>query len=137
MNERDVDRLLAGLVPAPPPTETRHRALAAARAAKVLGTEPEDAWSRLWRSRPVRLAWAATVVALLLAHALLSVRGPAPAGVSVSPAHLANQAEAEAELAAIAELPPLRLGVLPFIDPLGRPPVPSINPSTPSPRRPS
>lgn len=120
MTERDMDRLLAGLVPTPPPPETRERALAAAREVGALETEPEDAWSRLWQSRPARLAWGAAVAVLLLAHAVLSLRGPAAAGAPASPAHLAVHAEAARELAAIAELPPLRLGLLPIINPSGR-----------------
>ncbi|MCG6963441.1 MAG: hypothetical protein LJE95_09260 [Acidobacteria bacterium] len=137
MSDQDVDRLLAGLVPPPPPSGTRELALAAARAAGIREVEAEDRWSRLWRSRPARLAWATTVAALLLAHAVLTVERAAQGGLSPSPAPVASRSGNDAELAAIAELPPLRLGLLPAIDPFGRPAAASSNPSTLSSRRPS
>jgi hypothetical protein len=137
MSDQDVDRLLAGLVPASPPPGTRERALAAARAAEADVAEVDDLWTRLWRSRPARLAWATTVAALLLAHAVLTVERAAQGNRSPSAVPVASRSENGAELAAIAELPPLRLGLIPAIDPFGRPAAASTNPSTLSSRRPS
>lgn len=137
MSDHDVERLLAGLEPAPPPPGTRERALAAARAAETETVVPEDLWTRLWRSRPARLAWAATVAALLLAHAVLSIAGAVHGGRPALPAPVAGLGEGEPALAAIAELPPLRLGLLPVIDPFGRQAAATTDASRPSSRRPS
>lgn len=137
MSERDLERLFAGLEPASPPTGTRDRALAAARAAEVGAVVAEDRWTRLWQSRPARLAWAATVVALLLAHAVLSIAGAVHGGRPALPAPVAGLSEDEPALAVIAELPPLRLGLLPVIDPFGRPAAATTDASRLSSRRPS
>lgn len=137
MKEREVDRLLAGLEPASPPPGTRDRALAAARAARAHGTKPGDLWTRLWRSRPARLAWAAAVAALLLAHVVVTVERSPQRGPSHTPAALASLDESKTELVAIAELPPLRLDVTPAADIFQGLPAAGDKPSQPSPRRPS
>lgn len=75
---------LLGLETPPPPEDLRGRALAAAVAA--LGREPKAGlWSRLWHSRPLRLAWAAIVLAAVAGHAwLYAAEGSAPsAGAQV------------------------------------------------------
>lgn len=104
------DRLLDGLEPPRPPEALRARALAAAEAA--LNRKPEPAehgiWSRLWCSTPLRIAWAATVAALLLAHVGLSVHSTQPqAPTTNQPAYLIAGAPPDTELAEIVSLPRL------------------------------
>jgi hypothetical protein len=73
-DERDpfVDGLMKGLEPAKPPAALRSRVLAAAR--DHMETKSPDRWSRIWRHRGIRLAWAATVVLLLAGHAIIAPR---------------------------------------------------------------
>jgi len=99
MNDRP-DLLPAELVPPSPPPELRRRTLTAARAVLREGRAP-DLWHRLWTSRPARLAWAATVAALLIGH-LVVAEGPrrSPA----EPALTAALATVRGELAEVAEL---------------------------------
>ena len=59
------DGLFRDLHPERPPAELRTRALTAA--AEALERE-SNIWTRLWSSRPVRLAWAAAVVLLIGGH---------------------------------------------------------------------
>ena len=67
-----VDRLIEGLEPPRVPTGLRARVLAAAR--DHMDTKSRDPWSRIWRHRGIRLAWAATVVLLLAGHAIIAPR---------------------------------------------------------------
>jgi len=67
-----VDRLIEGLEPPRVPTGLRARVLAAAR--DHMETKSPDQWSRIWRHRGIRLAWAATVVLLLAGHAIIAPR---------------------------------------------------------------
>ena len=67
-----VDRLIEGLEPPRAPTGLRTRVLAAAR--DHMETKSRDPWSRIWRHRGIRLAWAATVVLLLAGHAIIAPR---------------------------------------------------------------
>jgi len=69
--ERELERLLPGLEPPPPPGALRVRAVAAARERMAAAPAP-DLWWKIWNHRGLRLAWAATVVLLLAAHALVS-----------------------------------------------------------------
>jgi len=70
-DDRDpmVKRLFEGLEPPPPPPQLRSRVLTAAR---KKGTETPDLWTRIWNQRGLRLAWAAAVVLLVAAHALVA-----------------------------------------------------------------
>lgn len=66
---RDRFHVFGALRPPGTPSELRERSLAAARAATEVA-EPTEApreslTDRLWTSRPLRFAWAASVVALL------------------------------------------------------------------------
>lgn len=70
MNENPIDHRLAGAAPPEPPERLRATALAAAERA---WNERPDLWTRLWESRPLRVAWAATVLALVASHAGLSI----------------------------------------------------------------
>jgi len=67
----DLERLLPGLEPPPPPAGLRARALAAA--CERLAAEPApDLWSKIWNNRALRLAWAGAVALLLVGHVLVS-----------------------------------------------------------------
>ena len=69
MNEEpgSVERLLAGLGPPEQPRGLQERTLRGAR--EALAREAgRDLWTRIWESRPLRLAWAATVAVLVICH---------------------------------------------------------------------
>ena len=84
-------------LPEPPPG-LREAALRAAR--RRLAEEPQpDAWTRLFRSRAARLAWAASVVLLSAAHLALPSRlGERFTSPTASP-------RLDPEVGAIAKLP--------------------------------
>lgn len=66
----DIETVLAALEPPGPPDSLRDRALR--RAAVALDRPPaHDRWARIHASRPLRAAWAAAVVALVVANVLL------------------------------------------------------------------
>jgi len=89
---RDLDRLLAGFEPPPPPSDLRALTLTVARESLADAPAP-DLWSRIWDNRGLRLAWAAAVVLLLVGHVLVSSKlGPA---VSTRPPALAGNAPDE------------------------------------------
>lgn len=86
-----------GLRPPDPPDELRRKTLPVARAALANGRRP-DVWTQLWQSRAVRLAWAATVAALVLGNLAI---GPPPSGAADAPG-LPVVAAAVGELAPVA-----------------------------------
>ncbi len=93
-------RLLAGARPPEPPASLRGRVLA--RAAAVLaGEEATDPWRRIWESRPLRLAWAASVLLLAGANLLLPPRRET--AVAVTP-----PSPSDPDLASAGHLPRLR-----------------------------
>lgn len=103
----DPDRLLEDLQPPAPPAGLRERTLGAAT--EALGRSPAEPWTRIWESRPLRLAWAAAVAGLLLAHSLIpTVPRPAPAAAQGFPLHHLSQSTEE-EIRVIATLPRLDL----------------------------
>lgn len=69
--DRDDEDLFAGFEPPPPPADLRARSLAVARDRMARPPVP-DMWSRIWRHRGLRLAWAAAVVLLLAGHVLVN-----------------------------------------------------------------
>ena len=101
----DLGNPMLGLDTPPPPEELRGRALAAAAAA--LGREPKvELWSRLWFSRPLRLAWIVIVLASVACHAWLTVeRRPAPGGDTAIVVDASTVGDAELE--EIVNLPPI------------------------------
>jgi len=111
------------LAPPAPPRALRERALAAARESWGSGAEPArvpDRWTRAWESRPLRLAWAAAVVALLAGHLLLpraaSTKPPAAArAAAVPPAAVEAQRPARVSFAESLSLPPIDLSTRPWI----------------------
>jgi len=71
-----------------------------------------DLWARIWSNRALRLAWAATVVALLLANVTLSLRPRAGTSDAALPvARLTDEAQ-RGELAAVADLPAISLDTI-------------------------
>lgn len=97
MNENSIDPRLAGV--APPEAPERLRAAALAAAERVWDARP-DLWARLAASRPLRLAWAAAVLALITSHAAMSLADRrAAARARESSARSAASAGASASLA--------------------------------------
>jgi hypothetical protein len=88
---------LLGLETPLPSEDLRGRTLAAAVAA--LGREPRfDLWSRLWFSRPLRLAWTVIVLVAVAGHAWLFVaRGSAPSAATPMVADAPPMGEPELE----------------------------------------
>jgi hypothetical protein len=67
-------------------------------------------WSQLWCSTPLRIAWAATVVVLLLAHLGLSIDSTHPRATPTNePAYLIAGTPSDTELADIVSLPRLSI----------------------------
>lgn len=97
---------LTGLVPPGAPPELKARVLAASRAALLARPERPDRWNLLWESRPLRLAWAASLLLLLAGHAVLV--GPDRPRAEAAALPLSRSASgADDELAAIGRLPRL------------------------------
>jgi hypothetical protein len=75
MNEQDRNPL-SGLRARGAPRHLKRSVLNAAGETlrvKNDGESAPDAWDRLWESRPLRAAWAATTLGLLVTHVALSV----------------------------------------------------------------
>jgi len=111
-----------GFAPAAPPRALRERALAAARQSwdAAAGVTPsEDRWKRAWESRPLRLAWAIAVVALVAGHLLLSRAPRTETAATVRAAAPPPVAEVErparVSLADALSLPPIDLSTRPWI----------------------
>lgn len=120
---------LAGLSPPSAPPELKARVLAATRSALREPPPPVDLLNRIWESRPLRLAWAASVLLLLAGHALVP-RSPAAPPVTPPPAAVARSAGgAEAELAAIGRLPRLDLDARPLRAEVAPPALPHVLPA--------
>lgn len=86
------------------PEDLRQPTLAAAAAA-LLAEPVADRWDRIWQSTAWRLAWSSCALLLLAGHLALSLRGPAT--------HHPATSRLNGELAAIADLAPLRLDLEP------------------------
>jgi len=112
------ERLLAGLDSPRPPSGLRDRTLAAARAAGARPAVPTGIWTRIWSSPTLRLAWAVTVAALLLAHTVLWLHRPGVQPERLSPGpFLVAGPTVDAELAEILDLGRLRADAIPDLDP--------------------
>ncbi len=70
-----IDPISEGLAPPIPPVELRARALQVARTA-MTENRRDDFWSRLWSSRPIRLAWASSVAVLIFGHVVIGIGTP-------------------------------------------------------------
>jgi anti-sigma-K factor RskA len=105
-----IDSLLGDLDTPEPPSALKSMVLQAT--AEALNRPPApDIWTRIWDSRPLRLAWAATVSALIAGHLAVTAvqQQPEPPAMTVS-----NLTEVDQELAEISDLPRLRLAVRPL-----------------------
>ncbi|HNX49973.1 MAG TPA: hypothetical protein PLS53_12725 [Thermoanaerobaculaceae bacterium] len=101
-----VTPLLSSLAPSEPPASLRARTLS--RAARVWEQPaPPDRWRQVRESRPLRLAWAAAVVALIVANLTLPSWSGSPAGRALPPEVAASAAQ-DRELQELVELPRLR-----------------------------
>ncbi len=111
-NDQRIEALFRDLDPPDPPSEMRSQVLEPALAALQQGPVP-DIWTRIWSSRPLRLAWTTSLSALVLFHLSLSM-------FRVYPDHQ-HQPETQArgitlldeEVAELLQLPPLRTDVPP------------------------
>lgn len=115
---RPPDDLLRRVRPAGPQPDLRDRALAAAREARPRAVQP-DVWTRLWSNRPLRIAWAASLAAALVAHAALTARdtsNPVPETASQRGAYLVASTVSDDELRAWVDLPTIRPDELPTLD---------------------
>jgi hypothetical protein len=110
-----VRRLLDRVELPPPPADLEARSLAAARTAMARTPVRPDLWTRLWDSRPARLAWAAAVAGLVLGHVVLSLPDR-PVAARLGPPLLLAGAPPDHELAEATELPRLRSWSLPQLD---------------------
>lgn len=104
------DPLLRGLEPPAVPARLREDALAAARAAFAAAPR-RDPWARLLASSAARLAWAASVAALVAANVLLPRNGQPPAAATS-----AAETRPDPELASIARLPRIDERALPALE---------------------
>lgn len=118
---------LTGFVPPGAPPELKARVLTASRAAFLAGPGRPDRWSLLWESRPLRLAWAATLLLLLAGHAVL-VGPDRPRAESAAVPLSLSASGADDELVAIGRLPRLD----PDAQPLGASDLEPSNRSLPS-----
>ena len=109
MSHDPVDRFLAELGPSEPPASLRHKSLARAEQAWVQPTAP-DRWRQVWESRPLRLAWTGTVLALVVANVTVPRAGaPRPAAVATT-----NRENGSPELQDAVSLPRLRMEYVVF-----------------------
>jgi len=114
-NDRQLDDFpFAGLTPPGPPAELREKVLVLAREALVQEAV-RDVWTRIWESRPLRLAWVAAAALLVIANISISMRRP-PGGAVVprTGARAETEREAARELAALIALPPIDEAVQPL-----------------------
>ena len=105
-HDDEVTRLLAAIAEEEPPRALRERALARAAARRP---EAADPWRRLWESRPLRLAWAAAVLALVAANVVVRTGSPSHPR-NVAPIATSEEHRDSRELHAITELPRIQLG---------------------------
>jgi hypothetical protein len=74
---QDPETVLAGFEPPGPPEGLRDRALR--RAGDALDRPPaQDRWARIYANRPLRAAWAAAVLVLVVANILLPTASRRP-----------------------------------------------------------
>jgi hypothetical protein len=112
--QEDGEAPFSGLLPPAPPAALRERVLQKARVA-LAREGVSDVWTRIWESRPLRVAWVAATLLLVVAHLVITVRPPAPARRASEPA-AAPAWDPAGELAAVAGLSPLNEELLPRLD---------------------
>jgi hypothetical protein len=79
-----LDHMNEGLAPPVPPPELKVRTLQATRAV-MTANGGDDIWLRLWRSQPIRLAWALSVAALLFGHIVIGAGAPSGPADTIRP----------------------------------------------------
>jgi hypothetical protein len=100
------ERLFPGLRVPEPPEDLRRRVLTCASQAMERGPR-RDLWERIWESRPARLAWGGSVLALAICHLVVPAGDGGPAR---EPSTLSRTgSDEQRELAVIADLPRLSL----------------------------
>jgi hypothetical protein len=105
-NHPPTEPLFEGFAPPNPPAELRGQTLE--RATVALQEDPlPDLWSRIWRNRPLRLAWAATVLALIGAN-LATTRVPTPSSAHLAAWFPGSFAGIDEEVVEIVRLPRLQ-----------------------------
>jgi hypothetical protein len=107
-----VEKLLATLRPPEPAPALQESVLSGARAA-LTREAARDAWTRVWESRPLRIAWAVAVVVLVICHAGITELRSASARAGTQTARAVR--EGNGELAAIARLPRLDGNAQPLV----------------------
>jgi hypothetical protein len=75
MNDRHEPQPFTGFAP-PPPPEGLHAATVASARGAMARAPLRDRWREAWESRPLRLAWGAAAVALIVANLTLPVGSP-------------------------------------------------------------
>ncbi len=115
MSNRDqlIDSLFRDLETPSLPSELRNRTLEPALEA-LRQDQVTDIWSRIWSSRPIRLAWTASLSALVLGHLGLSLVRPTPHRWSEPATFTAGAADLEGELVELLTFPRLRTDVQPL-----------------------
>ena len=124
-----VRTLIRGLAPPAPPEALEVRTLAAAGCELRVRREP-DLWERAWASRAVRRAWVTSVVVLLAGHAALTVR--VGFGGGARRARADEPARLPAEIAQLADLPPIVLSAAAWESASGAVPGPAVAPPGPA-----
>ena len=110
-NKNDPIHQFLGLIKQPdPPDSLREQTLSIAVQTMRESAAERDFWTSIWESRPLRLAWAATVVALLAANLIL----PRFERKQQSESGMGNRLELE-ELGDAVSAPRLRFYVQPLI----------------------
>lgn len=132
--QEDGETPFSGLLPPAPPAALRGRVLLKARVA-LAREGVSDVWTRIWEYRPLRVAWAAATLLLVVAHLVITVRPPALGRRASEPAAAPNWDPA-GELAAVAGLSPLNEELLPRLDASAIAPAvrPGLAPSAPAKR---
>jgi hypothetical protein len=114
MNEesRSVEKLLATLQPPGPPAGLQERVLSGARDA-LTREAGRDAWTRIWESRPLRIAWVSAVVVLVVFNIGITELRSRRSSDGTQAARAERRANGE--LAAIGRLPRLDESARPLI----------------------
>jgi hypothetical protein len=107
-----VERLVAGLALPEPPRGLQERVLGGAR--QALAREAgRDVWTRIWESRLLRVAWALSVVVLVICHVGIAELRSGRASAARQAAQSAR--EGNGELAAFGRLPRLDENARPLL----------------------
>jgi hypothetical protein len=113
---RSPENMLRRVDPRGAPPGLRARALAAARTARH-HPRRSDIWNRIWTSRPLRLAWTASLAAVLIAHVSVSVSLRTDPHPRPTPndggAYLIVSTVSDDELRALVDLPNIVTDALP------------------------